>query len=86
MSPGPVTAYRRVLPADFYLYDGTNAPAIVEWSAGHCYQADGQLIVMTKRGDLVVEVGERVTHGLVPGDWYPIDPEAYAAGWIEHFS
>lgn len=83
MSSGPVTAYRRVLPADFYLYDGSNAQAIVDWSAGHCYQADGQLIVMTKRGDLVVDPGDRVCHGLVAGDWYPIDPDAYRAGWQE---
>ena len=80
-----MTVYRRMLPADFYLYDGTNAQAIVDWSAGHAYKAEGQLNVMTKRGDVVVEPGDRVTSGLVPGDYYPIDPDAYTAGWLEHF-
>jgi hypothetical protein len=85
VSPGPVTAYRRVKPGQFYLYDGTNAQAIVDWSHGHCYIAEGQLYVMTKeRGDVVVDIGDRVTPGLVAGDWYYLSPEAYEVGWREH--
>lgn len=83
MSPGPVTVYKRVKQATAYLYDGTNAQAIVDWSAGHAYIAEGQLYVMTDRGDAAVEPGDRVIHGLV-GEWYPITPDAYHAGWREH--
>jgi hypothetical protein len=79
----PVTVYKRVRQADAYLYDGTNAVEIVAWAQGHAYQAEGHLYIQTTRGDVIADPGDHIIHGLV-GEWYPIDPDAYAAGWREH--
>ena len=79
---GPVTVYKRVRQADAYRYTGTNAQAIVDWTAGHAYQAEGQLYIQTDRGDVVAEPGDWIVHGLV-GEFYPCTPEAFTAGWRE---
>jgi hypothetical protein len=97
---GPVTVYKRVQPAEAYLYDGTNAQAIVAWAGNHAYIAEAQridgtdaegepvwvtydaLYIITDRGDTVVEPGDHIIRGLV-GEYYPITPQAYAAGWRE---
>jgi hypothetical protein len=79
----PVTIYKRVRQADAYLYDGTNAAEIVAWAHGHAYEAEGQLYIQTPRGDVAADPGDHIIHGLV-GEWYPIDPDAYHAGWREH--
>jgi hypothetical protein len=78
----PVTVYKRVQPAEAYLYDGTNAQAIVAWSAGHAYIAEDQLYIITDHGDWPADIGDHIIRGLV-GEYYPITPEAYAAGWRE---
>jgi hypothetical protein len=79
---GPVTVYKRVQPAEAYLYDGTNAQAIVAWAGSHAYIAEGHLYIITDRGDVVVEPGDHIIRGLV-GEYYPITPDAYTAGWRE---
>ena len=79
---GPVTIYKRVRQAEAYLYDGTNAQQIVDWAQGHAYIAEGQLYIITDHGDWPADIGDRIVHGLV-GEWYPITPAAYTAGWTE---
>ncbi len=61
-------------------YTGENADEIVEWARGNAYRAEGRLTVMTDRGDEDPDPGDWVIRGLV-GEYYPITPEAYAAGW-----
>jgi len=75
---GPITAYRRVKAAAFYLYDGTNAQAIVDWSHGHCYIAEGQLyrrdlrvgrrLPSTRRSHPTLCLGRPLGRRLRPGD------------------
>jgi hypothetical protein len=64
------------------LYDGTNAAEIIVWSYGHAYQAEGELYIITDRKDVAADIGDHIVRGLV-GEYYPITPESYAAGWEE---
>ena len=79
---GPVTIYKRVQPAEAYLYTGHNADQIVAWATGHAYIAEGHLYIITDRGDAIAEPGDHIIRGLV-GEYYPITPAAYQAGWQE---
>jgi hypothetical protein len=79
---GPVTVYKRMRQADAYLYTGRNAADIVAWAQGHAYIAEGELYIITDRGDAVADPGDHIIHGLT-GEWYPITPAAYEAGWRE---
>lgn len=81
---GPVTITRRLGRfTDAYRYDGTNAEAIVAWADGHAYIAEGELYIVTNRGDVAAEPGDTVIHGLT-GSYYPCPPGDFNAGWQIH--
>lgn len=74
---------KRPLRATAMPFVGDNADDIVAWvtaGGGEAYLAEGNLYIVTDRGDVVAEPGDTIVKGLV-GEYYPTTPESYAAGW-----
>jgi hypothetical protein len=81
---GPVRIYRHIEPGDGWCYDDpSEAQAIVDWSDGHAYIADGELVIITNRGDVAADLGDTIIRNL-RGHFYPCPPDDYKAGWRQY--
>lgn len=80
----PVLAIRkRAAGSTAVPFTGDNAADVIAWvnaNGGEAYEAEGNLYILTDRGDVVAEPGDTIVKGLV-GEFYPSTPEAFAAGW-----
>lgn len=80
---GGVVIRKRPTHGQAILYTGTNHPEVVTWAKGHAYVAEGGVLYIEtkRRGDVPADPGDWIVLGPVAEDYYPVDPEAFAAGW-----
>jgi hypothetical protein len=76
----PIQIEKRPTRTWALLYDGTNADEIVDWAHGNAFIDDDGLTIRTDRREVLAQPQDYIVRGLV-GEYYPISPEAFAAGW-----
>lgn len=57
-------------------YDGTNAAEVVSWTAGKAEVRNGNLLISTLEGVMLVTPGDFVIRG-VQGEFYPCKPDIF---------